>query len=87
MIQKSFVIKSASGLNSRASTSLVAKANQFKSDIFFYHQSENANAKSIMNVMSLIITANNSFTITCSGSDEFEALEALSKTLVDLDLL
>ncbi len=87
MRQQLFVVKSINGLSSRASANLVSEANRYKSDIYLNYSNEQANLKSIMNVMALVIRQNESFEIVADGADENEAISNLYNLMVDIKLI
>ena len=87
MIKKSYILKSDSGLSSRISASLVSYANRFNSQIILYYNGEEANLKSIMNVMALVIRNNEGFDISFSGEDELEASESLNQYMLNLGII
>ncbi len=60
---------------------LVQLANQFESSIYLEMNSKKVNAKSIMGMMSLIISAGDTVTIDAEGADEEEACKALEEFL------
>lgn len=87
MKQQIFVIKSSNGLSSRASANLVSEANRYKSDIYLNYANEQANLKSIMNVMALVIRQNETFEITAEGPDEGEALQSIYDLMNEIQLI
>lgn len=87
MIKKDYQVKSPNGLSSRSSTALVNLSNHYKCDLFLLFNEEEANLKSIMNVMSLVIHFNESFSIKAIGSDEQIAIQKLEELMKDLKLI
>ena len=83
MRQKLFVVKSEKGLTSRASAALVSEANKYKSELTFFYLDDEANLKSIMNVMGLMIKKNAEFKIITDGVDEDIAIERIEAVLND----
>lgn len=78
MITKQIEIINKLGLHARASSKLVQLANSFKSESFIEKSGRKANAKSIMSLMMLAAAKGSQISISCSGEDEKEALEAIS---------
>lgn len=83
MLQKVFRVKSEKGLTSRASAALVSEANKYKSDLTLFYEDDEANLKSIMNVMGLMIKKNCEFKIVAFGIDEEIAIERIESILKD----
>jgi phosphotransferase system HPr (HPr) family protein len=83
MIEKKMEVKLASGLEARPVALFVQAASQFQSNIYVTVQNKKVNAKSIMGMMSLGILEGESLTISASGNDETEAIEALEKYLTE----
>ncbi|UTH00890.1 phosphocarrier protein HPr [Macrococcoides canis] len=82
MEQKSYVIIDETGIHARPATMLVQTASKFESDIQLEYNAKKVNLKSIMGVMSLGVGKDAEITIYAEGSDEKEAIEAISKVLV-----
>jgi len=76
-----YKIKNSIGLHARPAAIFVKKANEFISDIKILKEDKEANAKSIINVMSLGATQGSELSIQAKGEDESEALDALTKLL------
>lgn len=83
MRQKVFVVKSEKGLTSRASAALVSEANKYKCELTLFYEDDEANLKSIMNVMGLMIKKNGEFKVITDGVDEEVALERIEAVLTD----
>ncbi|MFB9758583.1 MULTISPECIES: HPr family phosphocarrier protein [Bacillaceae] len=79
MVQKQVEVLLKSGLQARPAALFVQEANRFQSDVFIEKDGKKVNAKSIMGLMSLAVSANTTITIVTEGSDEVEALDALVK--------
>ena len=75
------------GLTSRLSVALVDQANKFKSNININVLDENADLKSIMNVMALVVPHGESFTIEIEGDDEDLAASRFETFLQELKLV
>ena len=83
MRQKLFSVKSEKGLTSRASAALVSEANKYKCELTLFYEDDEANLKSIMNVMGLMIKKNAEFKIITNGVDEDIAIERIEAILKD----
>ncbi|MBK5243068.1 HPr family phosphocarrier protein [Clostridium sp.] len=70
------------GLHARPASVFVKTANKFKSTISILHGDDVANAKSIINIMSLGLSKGEEIKIVAKGVDEALAIEAL-RTLVE----
>ncbi|MBF7017428.1 phosphocarrier protein HPr [Staphylococcus durrellii] len=81
MEQKSYVIIDETGIHARPATMLVQTASKFDSDIQLEYNSKKVNLKSIMGVMSLGVGKDAEITIYVDGSDEAEAIEAITDVL------
>jgi len=86
MVKKSFRITNEQGIHARPATTLVKVAMEFESSISLSALKKTVDFKSIMGVMSLGIYSGTTIEIKCEGSDEEEALAALSKAITDLSL-
>ncbi|WP_312039496.1 phosphocarrier protein HPr [Macrococcoides bohemicum] len=82
MEQQSYVIIDETGIHARPATMLVQTASKFESDIQLEYNAKKVNLKSIMGVMSLGVGKDAEITIYAEGSDEKEAIEAISDILV-----
>ena len=79
-------VLSANGLTARLSTQIVAEANKFKSNCTICLEEEEADLKSIMNGMALVVPKGNDFTIKIEGEDEEKAEAAFNKLLPEIEL-
>lgn len=78
MIQKTTTIKNRAGIHARPAALIVQTASQFESNIFLEKDSEKINAKSIMGIITLGASYKTDITISAEGSDEAEAVEAIT---------
>ena len=78
MISKEVVIDNQVGLHARPATFFIQKANEFKASIWVEKDDRRVNAKSLLGVLSLGIVKGTAITIIADGSDEEEAVAALS---------
>lgn len=83
MISKQLEIINKLGLHARASTKLTQTASKFASEIFIERNGRRVNAKSIMGVMMLAAAKGAIVTLEASGSDEEQAIEALTALIQD----
>ena len=60
---------------------LVQLANQFDSRVYFEMDTKRVNAKSIMGMMSLILSSGSTVTIDAEGDDEQKAIDAMTDFL------
>lgn len=85
MVEKVFVVKNETGLHARPASQFVQKAAKFKSVIKLKKDGKEANAKSIISVLSLGASKGSEITISCAGDDEQDALSALVELLDNLE--
>ena len=81
MFSKEVVVRCESGLHNRQATYFVQKANEFESNIWLESDNRKLNAKSLLGIMSLGIVTGAVVTLSASGSDQQEAVEALAELL------
>ncbi len=84
MFEKKISIKNRIGLHSKPATYFVKKANEYKSSIMVYKDTECANAKSLLGILSLGIMGKDKIKISANGVDEEQAVEALIEFLEGL---
>ena len=65
------------GLHARAAAQLVRMANEYNSDISLIKSNQQANAKTIMEVLMLGATQGEDLTVESRGDDEKHAVEAI----------
>ena len=65
------------GLHARAAAQLVRMANEYNSDISLIKSNQQANAKTIMEVLMLGATQGEDLTVEARGDDEERAVEAI----------
>ena len=81
MIKKPITIQLASGLEPRPVAVLVQVASQYNSKIYVEDGDRKVNAKSIMGMMALGLSAGESVVVSAEGEDEAEAIENIEKYL------
>ena len=79
MVTQEVTINNEVGLHARPATFFIQKANEFKSGIWVEMDERRVNAKSLLGVLSLGITKGTTITLLADGSDEKEAVAALSE--------
>jgi phosphocarrier protein HPr len=77
MVSREIQVNNAQGLHARPATLLVQKATRFKSDIKVEYNGKSANAKSLIGILSLGISAKATIAIITKGSDEIVALNQI----------
>ena len=78
MIERQIKVINTLGIHARPASMIVQTAIKFKSSICIIKDGANADAKSIMSVMMLAAAFNSTVTIRASGSDESEAVNAIT---------
>ena len=81
MIKKPITINLSTGLEARPVAQLVQVASQFNSEIYVEIGKKRVNAKSIMGMMTLGLSAGESVVVSAEGDDEAEAIENIEKYL------
>ena len=81
MKQKTVEVKLKQGLEARPAVMLVQVASKHASNIYLESEGRKVNAKSIMGMMSLVLTNGVVGTIDAEGTVEVEAVEALERLL------
>lgn len=80
-MRKDVTISMTDSMESTPIAHLVQLANQFSSRIYFEMDTKKVNAKSIMGMMSLVLTAGDVVTIDAEGADDTKAVEEIEKFL------
>jgi phosphocarrier protein HPr len=81
MAEKTFKVTSNAGIHARPATVLVNTASKFESDVQLGFNGKNVNLKSIMGIMALGIPQGADITVSASGSDAEEALNAIREAM------
>ncbi len=81
MVTKKIVIQIPTGLEARPVALLVQVASQFESSIYVECDNKKVNAKSIMGMMTLGLSAGEDVTVIADGVDEETAMENIEKYL------
>ena len=83
MREVTLTIRNEVGLHARPAALFVQTANQFKSDIKVAHGEREANAKSILTMLTLGVNQGAVITIRAEGEDVDQALAALKALIED----
>ena len=81
MITKKIQIQLQNGLEARPVAQLVQVASQFNSEIYVEIGKKRVNAKSIMGMMTLGLTAGEEVVVSANGDDEQTAMDDIVKYL------
>ena len=81
MIKKPVTIQLSTGLEARPVAQLVQVASQFNSEIYVEIGKKKVNAKSIMGMMTLGLSAGEQVTVEADGVDESAAVDEIEKYL------
>ncbi|MBR4707505.1 MAG: HPr family phosphocarrier protein [Pseudobutyrivibrio sp.] len=80
-MQKEVTIQMSNSMEATPIAHLVQLANQFGSSIYFEMDEKKVNAKSIMGMMSLVLSSGSKVVIDATGDDEEKAVAELSEFL------
>ena len=83
MIEKETEIVNRLGLHARAAAKLVHTAGNYQSRVTVEKDGEEVDAKSILGVLLLAAAQGSQVTIRCDGTDEQEAMQAVTKLIAD----
>lgn len=78
MVTKTVLFNCDETLHMKAVAVLIQKASTFRSNLWLSKGERRANAKSLLGVMSLGIENEMELTVTAEGSDETEAMDAIT---------
>ncbi len=79
MLEQDIVVSNKLGLHARASAKLVQRVQGFSSTVWLISKGREVNAQSIMGVMMLAAGIGTPLTIRTEGSDEAQAMAAVSE--------
>ena len=82
-MKKNVTIKMRESLEATPIAHLVQLANQFQSQVYIEMDTKKVNAKSIMGMMSLVLTRGTEVTIDAQGDDEEKAVVAIEEFLTN----
>ena len=77
MVKKLITVELSSGLEARPAAMLVQVASQYESKIYLEAEAKRVNAKSIMGMMTLCLTAGEAITVVAEGDDEEQAVSEI----------
>ncbi|MBQ1917120.1 MAG: HPr family phosphocarrier protein [Lachnospiraceae bacterium] len=80
-MKKNVTIKMRESMEATPIAHLVQLANQFQSQVYIEMDTKKVNAKSIMGMMSLVLTRGTEVTIDTQGDDEEKAVVAIEDFL------
>ena len=80
-MKKNVVIQMSNSMEATPIAHLVQLANQFDSRVYFEMDTKRVNAKSIMGMMSLVLSSGTTVTIDAEGDDEDRAIDAMENFL------
>ena len=83
MIEVVVKVINQAGIHTRPAANIVKAAAKFKSEIFLARDGYSVNAKSIMGVMMLAAAKGSFVTLEASGTDEKDAIDALTALIAD----
>ena len=81
MKKKGITLQLENGLEARPIAMLVQVASRYESSIYIETGDKKVNAKSIMGMMTLILSAGDTITVSADGKDEDEALKGIEDYL------
>jgi phosphocarrier protein HPr len=84
MIEKNLTIVNETGIHARPASQFVALLNKFKSNIQIVKGTRTANAKSIINILSLALTKGTEIVVKVDGADEQEAMNSIENFIATL---
>lgn len=81
MISQKITVNNPSGLHLRPAGVLCNEAMKYKSNISFNFDDGNANAKSVLSVLGACVKCGDEIELVCDGTDEAEAMKALTDAI------
>ncbi len=81
MTRKTVEVSMQEGLDTRPIAMLVQIASQYESTVYIEYDEKHVNAKSIMGMMSLVLSGGSMVTIDAEGEDEDKAIHAMENFL------
>ncbi|RAO94925.1 phosphocarrier protein HPr [Mycoplasma wenyonii] len=78
-----YIIQDKVGLHARPASKLVQSLSKYKSSVFMEFEGKKANAKSIINLMSLGVTGKSKVIFQIEGEDEEELSNSLTEILAE----
>lgn len=84
MITKSITVGGAGCLKAKSAAQLVYKTSEYMSEIYLSKDDRNANGKSLLGVLSMVIAKGDNVTLTVCGPDEDEASQTIETFLMNM---
>ena len=78
MVRKEFTVRNKLGLHARAAAKIVQTSSQFQSSILIIKNGREADAKSMLDIMTLSCPQGTRIELRAEGKDAVEALTALA---------
>ncbi len=85
-MKKEFIITDETGLHARPASLIVNEMNKFASDGTIKVDAKEANIKSIMGIMGLMISKDQVIEVEITGADEEDAMDAVQAVIIDNNL-
>ena len=82
-VSREFLIVNKLGLHARASATLVRVASKYTADVTIKKDGTAVNGKSILGMMTLAAAQGSTIEVTCKGSDEDAAIDAIGVCIAD----
>lgn len=82
MMKREVEIQLENGLEARPIALLVQVASQYESSIYIESEGKRVNAKSIMGMMTLVLSAGDKVVVSADGNDEEAALNGIETYLL-----
>lgn len=82
-MKKNVTVNMTDSMEATPIAHLVQLANQFTSSVYFEMDTKKVNAKSIMGMMSLVLSSGDVVTIDAEGEDESKAIMEIEKFLTE----
>ncbi|MDR6225758.1 HPr family phosphocarrier protein [Desmospora profundinema] len=83
MVEQTLTIPNQTGLHARPAALLVKEAGRYASQVYIAKGDKQADAKSLLGVMSLSIRGGEEIAIRAEGDDEKEAVQALAQWIAN----
>jgi phosphocarrier protein len=80
-ITREFIVSNRLGLHARAAATLVKVASRFQSEVMIIKGTQSVNGKSILGMMTLAASKGTPIAVTCDGSDQDAAMEAVAEAI------
>lgn len=81
MVTASIILTNEVGLHARPAALLLQEVTRFKSDVKLIRNNKSYNARSILGILSMGACKGDEITITASGEDEHDAVDAIKNLI------